>query len=288
MISWARPDLRPLDAALAHALAKSPDDRFATCMEFARALEQSAEPEAVTSTLSPNAMETMVAPVMPPPPLPPVQTPVVTAPPPERAETSRKWIGSALAAAAVFAAIALVAYFALQPAEEQPTAEPFTLTGKVRLTSDLVKTSGLPAGYNCAGARDFGDIGPNAPIIVEDESGRLLAKGSIDGSSNSRDGCLLNFEVSDVPAGLRFYRVHVGQRQEMSYTEEEAKAGVEFMMGTTDPDPTTKAAPPPTPTRTVTVTPTPDVEQQSLARLQAIARDDRPSVSAVLADRWIP
>lgn len=36
------------------------------------------------------------------------------------------------------------------------------------------------------------------------------------------------------------------------------------------------------------MTPTPDVEAQSLARLQAIAREDRPSVSAVLADRWIP
>ncbi len=86
-----------------------------------------------------------------------------------------------------------------------------------------VKTSGLPAGYKCAGARDFGDIGPNAPIIVEDESGKLLAKGSIDGSSSSRDECLLKFVVSDVPAGSRFYRVQVGQHQEMSFTEEEAR-----------------------------------------------------------------
>ena len=36
------------------------------------------------------------------------------------------------------------------------------------------------------------------------------------------------------------------------------------------------------------MTPTPDVEQQSLAQLQAIARDDRPSVAAILADWWIP
>lgn len=287
MISSARPELQSLDEPLARALAKSPDDRFATCMEFAQALEQPDEPQTVTSTLSPNAMETMVAPVIRPQ-LSPVQAPAVTEPQPKPALARRKWIGLSVGAAAVLAAIALVAYFALHPTVEQPTAEPFTITGKVRLTSDLVKTSGLPAGYKCVGARDFGDIGPNAPIIVEDESGKLLAKGFIGGSSTSIDGCQLNFEIRDVPAGSRFYRVHVGQRQEMSYTEEEAKAGVEFVMGTTDPDPSTKAAPSPTSTRTVTITPTPDFEQQSLARLQAIARDDRPSVSAVLADRWIP
>jgi hypothetical protein len=154
----------------------------------------------------------------------------------------------------------------------------------------VVKTGGLPAGYKCAGAKDFGDLSPNAPIIVEDEAGKLLAKGSIGGSSSSSDGCLLKFVVSDVPAGSRFYRVQVGQQQEMSFTEEEARAGVEFMMGTKDDDPgTTTASPPkPSPTRTVTVTPTPDFEQQSLARLQAMARDDRAFVNAVLADKWIP
>jgi serine/threonine protein kinase len=69
MISAARPELRMLDAALARALSKSPDDRFATCMEFARALEQPAEPESVTtSMLSPNSVDTMVAPVASPPP----------------------------------------------------------------------------------------------------------------------------------------------------------------------------------------------------------------------------
>ncbi len=196
----------------------------------------------------------------------------------------------AAAAATLLVVLALVAFFALRPTDDAPTAEPFDITGKVRLTSDMVETSGLPEGYKCAGSKEFGDVGPNAPIIVEDETGRLLAKGSIGGSSSSRDECLLKFVVNEVPAGSRFYRVQVGQQQEMSFTEEEARAGVEFMMGATEPDPgTTVASPPkPPPTRTVTATPTPDLEQQSLARLQAMARDDRAFVSAVLADKWIP
>jgi hypothetical protein len=257
-------------------------------MDFARALEEPVEPTAVTNPLSMNAADTMVAPSAAPSP-PPVQSPITTEQQAKPARSSRKWIGVAAAAAAVVSVIALGAYFALQPKEAVPTAEQFTMTGKVQLAGDMVKTGDLPAGYNCAGAKDFGDIGPNAPIVVEDESGTLLAKGTIGGSSTSGDGCLLKFVVSDVPAGSRFYRVRVGQHEEMSYTEEEARAGVDFLMGSTEPDPTSSAAPPrPSPTRTVTVTPTPDVEQQSLARLQAMARDDHAFVSGVLADRWIP
>jgi serine/threonine protein kinase len=39
-VSEARPELASLDAALARGLAKEPDDRFASCMAFARTLER--------------------------------------------------------------------------------------------------------------------------------------------------------------------------------------------------------------------------------------------------------
>lgn len=96
-----------------------------------------------------------------------------------------------------------------------------------------------------------------------------------------------------MPSGARFYRVHVAQRAEMSYTEEEAKAGIQFLLGTVhdEPTPTTtappaKASPPPTATRTVTVTP--KAEDTSLQRLRALANNDRPYVAAILADQWVP
>jgi hypothetical protein len=199
-------------------------------------------------------------------------------------------VAIATGAAAVIVAIAVVAYLALQPAEAPPSGEPFTLAGTLKVVGNNVKTVGLPNGYKCAGAKEFGDIAPDAPITIEDESGTLLAKGAFEGSTTSPDGCRMEFQVGDVPSGARFYRVQVGEGHERNFTESEAKAGVEFLMGTVD-DPTTtrqKPAPTPTPTRTVTVAPTPDMEKVSLTRLQNIADGDRSDVAVYLADRWIP
>jgi hypothetical protein len=178
-----------------------------------------------------DTADTMVAPVA----APPARTGSASA------GNRRRLSALLLGAAAIIVAIALVAYFALQPAIEGPSGEPFTLAGTVWLSKDIIKTVDLPTGYKCAGARDYGDISPNSPITVEDESGKLLAKGSIEKSSSNDDGCVMQFEVGDVPAGARFYRVQVGHGHEMSYTEDEAKAGVEFLMrGTDDPTCTTR------------------------------------------------
>lgn len=276
----SRPELAALDAALTRALDKDPEGRFATCMEFVSALEARVEtPDESVTTPTLHTADTMVA---------PVAAPAARAAEPPAPGNRRRRIAFVFGAAAIVLAIALVAYFALQPANEAPPGDPFTLAGTVQLTKDIIKTVDLPNGYKCAGARDYGDIAPNSPITVEDESGKLLAKGSIAKSSSNDDGCVMQFEVGDVPAGARFYRVQVGQGHEMSFTEDEAKAGVEFLMRGTD-DPTSAPRPrPSTPTRTVTVAPTPDVDKMSLTRLQNIAGEDRGYVAARLADIWVP
>ena len=157
-----------------------------------------------------------------------------------------------MAAAAVIAVVGIVAYFALRPSSaESPAEPPFTLAGTLHLSSDVMKTAGLPGGYKCAGAREYGDVGPGAPVTVADESGKLLAKGAIKGSRDGSDGCSLTFQVDDVPTGAHFYRVQVAQHPEASYTEAEAKAGVDFLMGNTDPAPTTATAAPPSAAETV-------------------------------------
>ena len=277
----ARPDLAAFDAALARALAKDPADRFATCLDFVRALKR---PEVRTEPVVAQNMSqyaTMVAPVAPV--APPVPQPPPSPPAPARAR--RPWVAVLLAGAAVAVAVALVAYFALKPGTVTPVEKPFTLAGTVQLTEGNVKTAALPTGFECAGAKEFGDVAPNAPITVENETGTLLAKGVINNSNTDGDGCVMHFEVANVPAGSTFYRVNVGQEHQMSFTEDEARAGVEFLMGNTGQDPTASKQ---QPTRTVTVTPTPDAEEASLARLQSIANSDRADVSAQLADRWVP
>jgi hypothetical protein len=289
----ARPELASLDAALSRALAKDPDDRFETCMDFARALDRPGDSAAHPAVaLSPSDADTMLREAVTVPAAP-VATSNFSEPPGRSAVGRSRWMRIALSAAVIAVVVGVIAYFALAPANESPPTEPFTLAGTLRLPSEAAKTTGLPAGYKCAGARDYGDIGPGAPVTVEDESGKLLAKGAIEGSSSGDDECQVKFRVEDVPAGARFYRVHVAQHPEMSYTESEAKAGVEFLMGNTGSDSTTASAAPTskptrtsTPTRTVTVTP--NVEADSLNRLQAIANEDRPYVAALLTDTWVP
>lgn len=284
------PELAPLDAPMSRALAKGPDDRFATCMDFARALEQSIR----TETAPPAAPYLDAAATMPRAAAAPYGMAAVPyeVGEPARPRTRTPWIIAG--AAALVAVVGVAAYFALSPAKVTP-AEPFTLAGTVRLPDDVVKTKGLPGGYKCVGTKEFSDITPSAPVVVEDEDGTVLAKGAIEGSNSGGDECLLLFRVDEVPSGAHFYRVKVAAQPEMSFTEAEAKAGVNFALGrvASDEEPTTAtAAPPPKPppsrTETQTVTVTPDVETNSLARLRAIAADDRPVVSSYFTDVWVP
>lgn len=277
-----RPELARFDAALSRALAKDPNGRFATCMDFARALEYS-EAEPVESPVSPNSVDTMFA---------PVAAHIAAGGqgddrPPDKT-VPRKRLGLLAAGAAALAVVAAVAVFVVRSPEKESPTEPFALAGTLQLPNEQVKTTGLPSGFMCAGARGYGDIGPGTPVTVEDESGKLLAKGVLESSSKGGDSCYFKFHVDDVPSGVHFYRVQVAQRPETSYTEAEAKAGVEFLIG--DPDQNPPAPPPqeqPIPsTRTVTMTP--GAEELSLQKLESMASSDRPYVTSFLTDQWVP
>ena len=180
--------------------------------------------------------------------------------------------------------MALVAFFLFRPDTQTASGDPFTLTGTVHLASGAVTTDGAPRGYDCVGAGEYSDVGPRTPITVENEAGTLLAKGSIRESASTSDGCDLIFEMADVPADARFYRVQVGQHGESSFTESEAKSGVDLDLGVSAEPP----APSSTRTRTSIAPPPPDPEQTALARLQDLANGDRSDVASFLADRWIP
>ncbi|WP_419197128.1 serine/threonine-protein kinase [Mycolicibacterium litorale] len=280
----AHPELAPLDPAMQRALAKDPEERYDTCMEFARAL---VTPESSHVHASLDAAETMVRPVAPPPSTP--------APGPETAARSRTAVWLAAAVVVLVVVAGALGYLIFAPGDDEPAPEPFTLAGTLRLPDEVIKTGGLPGGYTCAGTEAYGDIGPNAPVTVEDESGKLLAKGAINRSDSEREGCSLSFRVSQVPSGAEFYRVQVADHAEGNYTEAEAKAGVEVEISVVEPEPEPEPEPSPsTVTKTLPPPPpppasvTPDVERRSLSQLQAIARNDRAYVSLYLADRWLP
>ena len=206
-----------------------------------------------------------------------------------------------VAAAVVLVAICVGAYFTIRACTKPAPPAPFALTGTLQLTSDSIKTTGLPGGYSCAGDRTYNDIGPGATVTVADETGRIIAKGTIQSSYGQQGSRLFLFRVNDVPGGEKFYRVQVAQRGETPYPEAEAKAGITLALGSTTPSPTsTSATPAPPPTSNAAPTtqppriPTPatqtpeDPESASLAQLRRIAHDDHPFVTGWLADRWVP
>lgn len=206
-----------------------------------------------------------------------------------------------LATAVLLVAVSVGVYFGVNAfVKSKP---PFILTGTLQLNSDSIRTSGLPTGYNCAGGRGYDDIGPDAPVTVTDEMGKLLAKGAIDSSYGEQGWCLLLFRVNDVPGGAKFYKIQVAHLGEMSYTEAEAKGGIDVSLGNsgriptaTPPPASSQATPTPAPPRGPVPVPAPypakpvpeDPESASFNQLRAVANADRPFVTIQLADRWVP
>jgi hypothetical protein len=133
---------------------------------------------------------------------------------------------------------------ALQPATVVETA-PFTLSGTIRLNADSVTTTDLPPGFMCAGAGEYGDIGPNAAVTVTNQSNTVLARGTLDRGSTELGSCLLTFSVEHVPAAATFYQVEVAHRGAYRYTEHEVRTPVLLALGNGLPQTLAPAAAPP-------------------------------------------
>lgn len=152
-------------------------------------------------------------------------------------------------AGAVLIAALVGGYFGITALVRDDSKPPFTINGTLSLRADSITTSGLPSGFACAGKAGYNDIGPGTAVTVSNESGTLLAKGTLESSFGENNWCVFNFTIDDVPAGAKFYKVAVSHRGEMSYTEEEARRRIEVSLGDSPAESTTRppspAAPPP-------------------------------------------
>lgn len=134
--STVRPELAPFDPVFAKALAKSPEERFARCQDFANALTAAGRQVSGTPANPSPTAATQQAPVPPAEAaaagartqLAPVPPPAVSPPPPAEPVAAApakagvpRWGLGALAAVAVIVAIALGSFFALRPAQSPPT-----------------------------------------------------------------------------------------------------------------------------------------------------------------------
>jgi hypothetical protein len=85
---------------------------------------------------------------------------------------------------------------------------------------------------NCSGAVGYQDIaGGTTQVIVTDGSGTTVAVGHLATGRVIADGCAFKFKVQGVPAGKSFYKVEVGHRGAIQYTEKQMRDGIGLSLG---------------------------------------------------------
>jgi hypothetical protein len=171
--------------------------------------------------------------------------------PPTRTKRFPFGAAGGFVAAVVLIAVGVGVYFLITALTAKDKGQPFTLSGTLSLRADSITTSGLPREFACAGKGGYNDIGPGTAVTVANESGTLLAKGTLDSSIGENTWCVFDFDIKDVPAGSKFYKVQISHRGEMSYTEQEARGRVEISLGDSPSEstlaPSPSAPPPPAP-----------------------------------------
>ena len=94
------------------------------------------------------------------------------------------------------------------------------LRGTVTLTGFVMSQSGQE-GQTCWGRDAFSDIRPDAQVRVLDESGSIVATGSLVSSRYGGEWpnyqCSLGLSVPDVPSA-KFYTVKIGEREGPTYS----------------------------------------------------------------------
>ncbi|WP_433610918.1 hypothetical protein [Prescottella agglutinans] len=163
-------------------------------------------------------------------PIEPTVPPESAAPPATPAPSRRQfWVGLGVGVVATVT-VAGVALGVVAGIRAARAPETFDITGVITLKGKAT-SSGLPTGFSCAGTGGYSDLSPTAAVKVSDESGTLLAKGHVTGSSGSSGYCVFDFTVTDVPRGNKFYEVEVSHRGGLSFTEAEAEDGLALSLG---------------------------------------------------------
>ncbi|PXY20327.1 hypothetical protein [Prauserella endophytica] len=134
----------------------------------------------------------------------------------------------AIAGVLVVAGIATAAYLLVRPGD-------FTARGTVTITggSGIVGVSSGGVFYgdhgSCRGVDGYSDLTPGSTVSIANSSGEIVALGAIEvGESKTgvtEPGCMLHFNVHEVPAGDGPYQVAVGHRNAVPASEDELRSG---------------------------------------------------------------
>jgi hypothetical protein len=107
----------------------------------------------------------------------------------------------------------------------------------------------LEDGGPCKAASGYDDISAGSQVTLTNGSGEVVATGNLgNGMQSNSEGwsyanwlrvgkgvamCSFSFQITDVPGGGNFYQVSLGNnnRGEISYSEDELKAGIALKLG---------------------------------------------------------
>lgn len=108
------------------------------------------------------------------------------------------------------------------------TAQPvsFTTHGTFMVPGAFSTTTDL-----CAPDDGYSDVRPGMQIVVEDESSKTLAVGTLGEPESASGECVFKFTVTGVPTGHKFYKVVSGRRGAVEYTENQLRTGVNLTLG---------------------------------------------------------
>jgi len=93
-------------------------------------------------------------------------------------------------------------------AEPADVPEQVTMSGSFVLT-DLTYVNVLASG--CIGRRGYEDVSSQTGVVVKDSLGAIVGASSLGNGTWRNPDCVFQFAV-DVPAGLEFYTIEVGDR----------------------------------------------------------------------------
>jgi hypothetical protein len=94
-----------------------------------------------------------------------------------------------------------------------------TLQGSIDVIESLPLKDANSTGAACTGLGGYSDINAGTSVVVRDQSGKVLATGSLDaGKIVSLETCEFAFSVQSVP-DADFYQVEVSRRGNMTYSK---------------------------------------------------------------------
>lgn len=118
----------------------------------------------------------------------------------------------------------------LPPPERAPGSGSFTVDG----TFTVVSTPAEPVSGDRTGCDlpvTLSDIGEGTTITLIEGGTAQIGTAMLVYSGGDLSSCTFTFEFPDVPAGGSFYMVELPGRGQLTYTEDELRAGVDITLG---------------------------------------------------------